>query len=97
MLPNALSIVDKTLLIGLAGLNRQMWRRRIRSLLYYRTALAAREFDEPAAQYLLQSFREWPLPETDAPRWKTATAWLVRTLGSFPRGSSVGGLDSAKG
>jgi glycosyltransferase involved in cell wall biosynthesis len=77
MLADSLAIVDRGLLTGLTGARRMVWRRRIRGVVYYRAALFARDEREPAAGYLLHSFLEWPFPG-EAPRWRTAAAWLIR-------------------
>jgi glycosyltransferase involved in cell wall biosynthesis len=76
MLPNTLSIVDKSLLSGLSGLSKALWRRRIKSVLYYRAAISARELGDPEVwKYLGASFAQWPLPDA-APRFKTLLAQL---------------------
>ena len=84
MLPNTLSIVDKSLLSGLSGMSKALWRRRIKSVLYYRAAINARELGDPAAwKFLWASFAQWPLPDA-APRFKT----LLAQLRKANRGSS---------
>jgi glycosyltransferase involved in cell wall biosynthesis len=65
MLANTLAITDCTLLTGLTGADRFMWRRRIRAVLYYRAAISARDHNGPAIAYLLKSLAEWPLPSPD--------------------------------
>jgi len=75
MLPNTLSIVDKSLLLGLKGLSKAVWRRRIKSVLYYRAAISARDLGDPAVSLLLSSLMQWPLPDQ---RWKTMIAELIR-------------------
>ena len=71
MLPDTLSIVDRSLLTGLSGLKRALWRRRIRSELYYHAAISARQLGDPAMEYLVRSISQWPLPDR---RFKTIAA-----------------------
>ena len=63
MLPDTLSMVDRSLLSGLSGLKRALWRRRIKSELYYRAAISARESGDRAMDYLLRSISQWPMPD----------------------------------
>jgi hypothetical protein len=81
MLADSLSIVDRGLLEGLTGVSRSLWRRRVKSMVYYGTAISAREEGAASAGFLLRSFLEWPLPDVAPQRWKTAAAWLLRALG----------------
>ena len=76
MLPNTLSIVDKSLLTGLTGVSRMVWRRRIQCVLYSRAARTARELGDPAMGYMLKSLWLWPFPGTDAHRWKSLVSYL---------------------
>jgi glycosyltransferase involved in cell wall biosynthesis len=78
MLPNTLSIVDKSLLCGLSGISRALWRRRIKSMLYYRAAISALELGDPAARFLLASLAQWPLPDLAPKRFKTVLSQLKR-------------------
>ena len=78
MLANTLAIVEPTLLSGLTGLDRALWRRRIEATLYHRAATSARFFGEPAAALLLQSLVRWPLPDV---RLKTLLLELRRIAG----------------
>jgi glycosyltransferase involved in cell wall biosynthesis len=80
MLADSLNIVDRGLLAGLTGSNRAVWRRRIRAMIYYRTAISAREGGYSATGLLLRSFREWPVPDVAPERWKTAAAWAARMV-----------------
>ena len=80
MLADSLTILDRGLLTGLKGPARLFWRQRIKGLVYYRVAISARDEGDPAAVYLLRSFREWPFPGLPNKRWKTAAAWLVREI-----------------
>jgi glycosyltransferase involved in cell wall biosynthesis len=77
MLPDTLSIVEEPLLAGLSGSNRALWRRRIKSVLYYRAAISAHENGDSAAKYLLQSFLQWPFPDFAPQRFKTLAAFLM--------------------
>ena len=76
MLSYSLSIIDKTLLLGQSGMSRYLWRRRVKSALYYRAAISARESRDPAGKFLLQSFAHWPLPGLTPERFKTLLAQL---------------------
>ena len=78
MLPNTLSIVEHPLLSGLSGAKRAWWRRRIKSVLYYRAAISARENGDSAAKYLLQSFAQWPFPDFAPERFKAFAIQLLR-------------------
>jgi glycosyltransferase involved in cell wall biosynthesis len=78
MLPNTLSIVEHPLLSGLSGAKRTWWRRRIKSVLYYRAAVSARENGDSATKYLLQSFAQWPFPDFAPERFKTFAIQLLR-------------------
>ncbi|MBV8205167.1 MAG: glycosyltransferase family 2 protein [Acidobacteria bacterium] len=66
-----LSMMETTLLEGLSGLKRDMWRRRIKSLAYYRAAISARELGKPYIDFLKESLREWPFPDIAPQRFKT--------------------------
>jgi glycosyltransferase involved in cell wall biosynthesis len=78
MLPNTLSIIDKSLLTGLSGVSKALWRRRIKSVLYYRAAISASESGDPAGEFLLESLVQWPLPDLAPKRFKTVFAQLMR-------------------
>lgn len=78
MLSNALSIVDPTLLGGLKGARRMLWRRRIEGTLYHRAALSARQCGDPATVFLLRSFLRWPAPDR---RLKTLALEMGRIVG----------------
>ena len=69
MMEHSLSIVEPALLCGLKGLDRILWRRRIRSIIYHQAAKTAARFGEDAMRYLLQSYREWPLPHPGRKRF----------------------------
>jgi glycosyltransferase involved in cell wall biosynthesis len=83
MLPNTLSIVDKSLLCGLSGLNRAWWRRRIVATLYYRAAISAREWGDPATEFLWQSICTWPFPDR---RIKTLFVEMLESVHLRKRG-----------
>jgi hypothetical protein len=71
MLKNTLAISEGSLLTGLSGIGRVIWRRRIKSTIYHRVALSAREWGEPALKFALESFRQWPFPGGPELRVKT--------------------------
>jgi len=79
MLPNSLSIVEGSLLIGLTGVRRALWRRRIKSVIFYRAAISAREAGERAFGYLWRSLREWPFPDVEPKRLKSLLVWSFRS------------------
>ena len=74
MLDQTLSIVEGTLLSGLTGWRRAVWRRRILSSLYYKGAVGARAVGEPASSYVLSSLYWWPVPGGRLERLRTLLA-----------------------
>jgi glycosyltransferase involved in cell wall biosynthesis len=60
MLTNSLAIVEPTLLAGLEGVDRWIWRRRIQSKLYHHAAISARRLGDPALGLLMSSLLRWP-------------------------------------
>jgi len=88
MLANTLAIVEPTLLAGLTGLDRTLWRRRIEATLYHRAALSARQLGEPAAALLWSSIVRWPAPDA---RLKTLLLELVRAPGQGAARARGGG------
>lgn len=77
LLPATLSIVDRSLLINLHGIQRLIWRQRIRSVLYHRAAVSARAAGRPAAKLLANSILNWPSPFFHFRRFKTVAAALL--------------------
>ncbi len=82
MLKNTLVISEGSLLAGLSGIRRAIWRRRIKSEIYQRVALSAREWHDPAIAYSLESLRQWPLP--GGPK-RRVTTLLVELRDIFSR------------
>jgi glycosyltransferase involved in cell wall biosynthesis len=82
MLKNTLAITEGSLLTGLSGFRRAIWRRRIKSTLYHRVAVSAREWGDPALGYALESVWQWPFPGGPKRRVK---ALLVGLLDSVAR------------
>ncbi len=80
MLQRSLEIVDDTLLAGLSGLERRIWRRRVLASLYYRAAIGRREAEAPWVAHLLRSFFYWPSPLFMPIRFKVLPAYLLRRL-----------------
>jgi glycosyltransferase involved in cell wall biosynthesis len=80
MLENSLSIVDSALLCGLKGIDRVLWRRRIRSVMYHQAAKTAARFGEEAVGYLLHSYREWPFPQRGRRRLALLAGLTVRQV-----------------
>jgi glycosyltransferase involved in cell wall biosynthesis len=80
MLQRSLEIVEDTLLAGLSGLERQIWRRRVLASLYFRSAIGHREVNAPWVVHLLRSFMYWPSPLFIPVRFKVLPAYLLRRL-----------------
>jgi hypothetical protein len=78
MLANTLAIVEPTLLQGLGGVERVVWRNRIESALYHRAAISARQLGRPATALLLRSLTRWPSPDS---RLKMLALELGRAIG----------------
>jgi glycosyltransferase involved in cell wall biosynthesis len=76
MLEAELSIVD-TLLSGLHGISRAVWRRRILSRMYYRAAVSAREAGISSWPWLSRSLLYWPSPSFEPVRFKTMALELA--------------------
>jgi hypothetical protein len=77
MLKNSLGILDGTLLSGLSGVDRLVWRYRIQGRMYQRAAISARQLGEPAVALLVRSIALWPAPDD---RLKTLALELGRAL-----------------
>jgi len=71
MLKNTLSIMDRSLLSGLTGMQRALWRRRIKSAIYHQVAVSARDWGEPSLEFSMESLKQWPLPGGAKRRVKT--------------------------
>jgi glycosyltransferase involved in cell wall biosynthesis len=78
LLPATLSIVESSLLINLRGIERAIWRQRIKSVLYYRAAVSARSGKRPAGRLLMRSILYWPSPLFEPKRFKTMLLIAVR-------------------
>jgi glycosyltransferase involved in cell wall biosynthesis len=70
LLRTELSIVD-TMLIGLTGLSRKIWRMKVLSTIYYRAAIGKRTTGGSGMKYLLQSLFYWPTPWFQPKRYWT--------------------------
>ncbi len=75
MLDGELAILD-SLLVGLSGANRALWKQRITSLMYYRAAVAAREASHSSLPYLTRSLACWPSPLLAPIRYATVAVLL---------------------
>lgn len=64
MLQREFAIVDSTLLEGLSGWRRVLWRHRVIAAIYARAAIGAREAGAAGWPHLMKSFGHWPVPET---------------------------------
>jgi glycosyltransferase involved in cell wall biosynthesis len=89
MLKQNLSIVEDSLLIKLTGLERKLWRRRIRSVLFYQAAVGARGAGLSGLPYVLRSILEWPLPTVEPQRFVTLAVELIQAM-HFKRPSVAG-------
>lgn len=97
MLPNTLSIVE-TLLTGLNGWERIEWRRRIRSMMYFRAAISAVELGDQPLGFFSRSLWSWPFPD-DQLRYKHLPLMVVRGVRTMLRpaaGSAVGSSETRK-
>lgn len=79
MLDGELAILD-SLLLGLSGANRALWKRRIASLMHYRGAIAAREAGHSSLPYLARSLACWPSPLLAPMRYATLAILLRDVL-----------------
>jgi hypothetical protein len=82
MLEQNLSIVEDALLIKLTGFERKLWRRRIRSVLFYQAAVGARAAGLSGLPYVRRSLLEWPLPTVEPRRFVTLGVELMRAVSS---------------
>jgi len=72
-------ILEGTLLAGLKGPARWMWRRRIRAALFFRAAMNARILDRAYERRLLiRSLMQWPSPIFFFRRWKALIASVLQ-------------------
>ncbi|GEM_PF-1974549 len=76
----ALGMVDRSLLLGLTGIDRWLWRRRIVSYLNYDIylELKGRPAPPPYRKYLWRSLAEWPSPFWTPKRWWSMARMLLR-------------------
>jgi glycosyltransferase involved in cell wall biosynthesis len=75
-------IAEKTLLNGLRGLSREVWRRRITSAQLFRVSVTARPAGpSESRQYLYRSLLRWPSPLFMPVRWKSLALEGARALG----------------
>jgi glycosyltransferase involved in cell wall biosynthesis len=81
MLENTQRIMDRSLLLGLRGVKRRVWRRRIWAAALYSAALAARHAPGAAARrFLLQSLMHWPSPAFQPGRWAALGSEVLRPV-----------------
>lgn len=83
MMQAEMSIVA-TLLKGLTGLSRVVWKQRILSRIYYRATISAREARISCWPWLLRSFMYWPSPAFEPVRFKIALMELQRQSSGTP-------------
>ena len=74
MLQNNRSIVASTLLLGLSGTKRVLWRRPIQSVLFYRATVERDKQADPVSGSLLRSLLERPMPTFQSIRFETPDA-----------------------
>lgn len=80
MLKAELEVVE-SVLIGLRGLSRAVWRRRIVSRIYHRAAIAARRSGASGRRYIFRSLLYWPSPWFYSRRFGTAAVELLNLAG----------------
>ena len=75
------AILDRTLLAGLRGAQRTVWRKRIISYQAFKASLTARGAGDTAKErtYMWRSLREWPSPFWIPKRFKYFAVTLMRT------------------
>jgi glycosyltransferase involved in cell wall biosynthesis len=78
MLSNTEQILDSSLLLGLNGVSRAMWRRRIRASQLFSAAILARDAGSPdSLAFVRRSLREWPAPAFQPERyWFLLRQWM---------------------
>lgn len=88
MVDNTELIIDKSLLKGLSGVSRMMWRRRIQSAALYYAALASRENGNAreTQSYLFRSIAQWPSPNFLPKRWWTLLRLITHSASPMPEG-----------
>lgn len=75
-------MLEGTLLRGLRGPSRMIWRRKIRAAQLCRAALNARGIDRALElQLLLRSLAQWPSPFFFFRRWKMLAVYILRRKG----------------
>ncbi|MEZ5356532.1 MAG: glycosyltransferase [Bryobacteraceae bacterium] len=71
MLEGGVTLLDRSLLNGLHGVERELWRRRILSSLYWQASVNARkEGRAKERSYLVHSLATWPSLFSERTRWK---------------------------
>jgi hypothetical protein len=84
MMPATLSIVE-SLLTGLRGPSRMIWRQKIRAAMYYRGSVSFRHCHGSGLHYLLLSLLHWPVPDARVKSFLVETLDLLREPGSVRR------------
>jgi glycosyltransferase involved in cell wall biosynthesis len=79
LLSNTEAILESTLLLGLKGWRRHVWRRKIRAALYHRVAVFYPENSREQRFYEFRSLSQWPFLDIFPERWLLA---LRLTIGS---------------
>jgi glycosyltransferase involved in cell wall biosynthesis len=83
MTQNTEKILERTLLLGLKGFRRSLWRRRIRSADLYRAAVSARFWSNKTERELLcESLLQWPSPLFLKARWRALQLNLLKHASS---------------
>ena len=81
-------IAETTLLAGLTGWRRSLWRRRAMSAVLFRSSVACRADPAASRRYLLHSILRWPSPFFLPVRWRSVVwEWRRALLGLAPRRS----------
>ena len=80
MLTNTEQILETSLLLGLAGIPRAIWRRKIRASQLFSAAILARDAgSRDTISFVGQSLRQWPLPGFQPKRFWFLARHLLRT------------------
>jgi hypothetical protein len=79
----AFEITERTLLLGLSGMRRRIWRMRIHSAQLFTAAIRAREDrSERERSLIVRSLLAWPSPMFMPKRYKLAILAALKMLGA---------------
>jgi glycosyltransferase involved in cell wall biosynthesis len=81
MLSNTEQILENSLLLGLTGIRRSFWRRRIRASQLFSAAILARDAGSPQARdFVRKSLAQWPVPAFQPKRFLFLARHLTRAM-----------------